>query len=123
MSPVFEALTLSCFVKLMGTLRFAHPVLTTDHCPLTTWVAGGHPALGRKSERALKSIFASLSVALCLCAGCWFPLQIVKIDGVFVSGLRLGSASHTFLWGRKTRIAQRIILLRYCLVWRCGVYI
>jgi len=27
LSPVFEAPSLSCFVELMGTLRFAHPVI------------------------------------------------------------------------------------------------
>jgi len=28
LSPVFEALSLSCLVKLMGTLRFDHPAST-----------------------------------------------------------------------------------------------
>jgi len=28
LSPVFEALTLPCFVELMGTLHFAHPTST-----------------------------------------------------------------------------------------------
>jgi len=47
LSPVFEAPSLSCFVELMGTLRFGvfaylpiPPLLTTW---LTTWVAGVSP--------------------------------------------------------------------------------